>query len=53
MVLADNLPILRCSACGNIMRLVRTVPRPGEADLRVVICSSCNEVEVKEEKRVA
>jgi hypothetical protein len=54
MVLADNLPILRCPSCGGAMRLIRSVPRPeGLPDLLVVACASCNEVEVKEEKRVA
>jgi hypothetical protein len=54
MVLADNLPILRCPSCGGAMKLIRSVPRPeGLPDLLVVACSSCNEVEVKEEKRVA
>jgi hypothetical protein len=54
MILADNLAILRCPACGGIMKLLRTVPRPeGLAPLIVISCTSCNEVEVKEEKRVA
>jgi hypothetical protein len=54
MVLSDNLPILRCLCCGNIMKLVRTVPRVGGLpSLVVVACSSCNEVEVKEERRAA
>src|SRR5258708_3602139 len=54
MVLADNLPILRCPSCGGAMKLIRSVPRPeGLADLLFVACSSCNEVDVKEEKRVA
>jgi hypothetical protein len=54
MVLTDNLPILRCLCCGNIMKLVRTVPRVGGLpSLVVVACSSCNEVEVKEERRAA
>jgi hypothetical protein len=29
MILADNLPILRCPSCGGSMKLVRTVPRLG------------------------
>jgi hypothetical protein len=54
MILADNLPILRCPSCGGAMKLIRGVPRPeGLPDLLVVACLSCNEVEVKEEKRVA
>jgi hypothetical protein len=54
MILADNLAILRCPACGGMMKLVRTVPRPeGLPPLIVMSCTSCNEVEVKEERRVA
>jgi hypothetical protein len=54
MVLADNLPILRCPSCSGAMKLIRSVPRPdGLPDLLVVACPSCNEVEVKEGKRVA
>jgi hypothetical protein len=54
MVLADNLPILRCLCCGGIMKLVRTVPRvQGLPALFVIACSACNEVEVKEEQRAA
>jgi hypothetical protein len=51
MILADNLPILRCLCCGNVMKMVRTVPRLGELPgLLVFACSACNEVEVKEER---
>jgi hypothetical protein len=54
MVLADNLPILRCLCCGDMMRLVRTVPRVGGLPaLFVIACSSCSEVEVKEERSAA
>jgi hypothetical protein len=54
MVLADNLPILRCLCCGDIMKLVRVVPGVGGLPgLVVVACSACNEVEVKEERRAA
>jgi len=54
MVLADNLAILRCPSCGGMMKLVRTVPRPeGLPPLVVMSCTSCSEVEVKEERRVA
>jgi hypothetical protein len=54
MVLADNLAIMRCPSCGGLMKLVRSVPRPeGLPPLIVISCMSCNEVEVKEEKRVA
>jgi hypothetical protein len=54
MILADNLPILRCPSCGDVMKLVRTVPRLGGLpDLVVLACSTCNEVEVKEERRAA
>jgi hypothetical protein len=54
MVLADNLAILRCPSCGGLMKLVRSVPRPeGLPPLIVISCMSCNEVEVKEERRVA
>jgi hypothetical protein len=53
MVLADNLPILCCPSCSGAMKLIRSVPRSdGLPDLLVVACPSCNEVEVKEEKRV-
>jgi hypothetical protein len=54
MVLADNLPILRCMCCGNMMKLVRAVPRGGGLPgLLVIACSACNEIEVKEERRAA
>lgn len=54
MVLADNLPILRCASCGGTMKLIRSVPRPeGLPDLHVLACPYCSEVEVKEGKRVA
>jgi hypothetical protein len=54
MVLADNLPISRCLCCGDMMKLVRTVPRvQGLPGLVVVACAACNEVEVKEEQRAA
>ena len=49
MVLSDNLPIQRCPSCGNIMKLVRSVPRLGGLpDLHFVACPSCNETEVKD-----
>jgi hypothetical protein len=54
MILADNLPILRCPSCGGSMKLVRTAPRlRGLPDLLVVVCSSCTEVDVKEVNRAA
>jgi hypothetical protein len=54
MILPDNLPVLRCLGCGDIMKLVRTVPRTGGLPgLLVLACSACNEVEVKEEQRAA
>jgi hypothetical protein len=54
MILADNLPILHCPRCDNVMRLVRTVPRLGGLlDLLFVACSSCDEVQVKEDRHVA
>jgi hypothetical protein len=54
MVLPDNLPILRCLCCGNMMKLVRAVPRGGGLPaLFVIACPACNEVEVKEEQRAA
>jgi len=52
MILADNLAIVRCASCGGMMKLVRTVPRPeGLPPLIVMSCTSCNEVDVKEEDR--
>jgi len=54
MVLPDNLPILRCLCCGDVMKLVRAVPGTGGLPgLLVLACSACNEVEVKEERRAA
>ena len=54
MILADNLAMVRCPNCGGIMKLIRCVPRPeGLPDLIVVACTSCNELEVHVEKRVA
>jgi hypothetical protein len=54
MTLADNLPILHCPSCGDLMKLVRAVPRHELLpDLLVVVCLSCSEIEVKEEKRAA
>ena len=48
-IVADNLPLLRCSSCGNVMKLLRTVPRLGGLpELVVFVCPSCNEVETKE-----
>jgi hypothetical protein len=53
MTLADNLPILHCPSCGDLMKLIRTVPRHELPDLLVVVCLSCSEIEVTEEKRAA
>jgi hypothetical protein len=54
MILADNLPILRCVCCGDVMKLIRAVPRVGGLPgFIVLVCSACNEVEVKEERRAA
>jgi hypothetical protein len=53
MTLANNLPIMRCPLCRGTMRLVRMVPMAGQPDLLVVGCVSCNEVEVKEDRRAA
>jgi hypothetical protein len=54
MVLADNLPISRCLCCGDLMKLIRTVPGTGGLPgLVVLACLACNEVEVKEEERRA
>jgi predicted RNA-binding Zn-ribbon protein involved in translation (DUF1610 family) len=53
-IVADNLPLLRCLSCGNVMKLLRTVPRLGGLpELVVFVCPSCNEVETKEISRVA
>jgi hypothetical protein len=52
--IADNLPILVCPACGQAMRLLRTVPRLGGLPaLLVLVCPSCNEVETRDDKRAA
>jgi hypothetical protein len=54
MNLANNLAMLRCQACGGMMKLVRSVPKPeGHSDLLFFACSSCGEVDVKEEKSAA
>src|SRR6202035_68098 len=54
MNLANNLAMLRCQDCGGIMKLVRSVPKPeGHSDLLFFACSSCGEVDVKEEKSAA
>jgi hypothetical protein len=54
MILADNLTILRCPSCGNIMKPVRSVPKPeARSNLLFFACTSCSEVDVKEEKLVA
>jgi len=54
MILPDNLPILRCVCCGEVMKLIRTVPSIGGLQgLVVLACLACNEVEVKEERRAA
>ncbi len=54
MNLANNLALLRCQACGGIMKLVRSVPKPeGRSNLLFFTCASCGEVDVKEEKCAA
>jgi hypothetical protein len=63
MMVSDNLPILRCPSCGNMMKLLRTVPRldqrgpdpqgGGLPDLLVFLCPSCNEIETKEDNKAA
>ena len=54
MILPDNLPILRCLCCGEVMKRIRTVPSIGGLPgLVVLACLACNEVEVKEERRAA
>jgi hypothetical protein len=53
-IVIDNFPLLRCPACGNVMKLVRNVPRSGGLpDLAVFACPSCSEVETKEDRRSA
>jgi hypothetical protein len=53
-MVTDNFPLLRCPACGNVMRLVRNVPRPGGLpNLAVFACASCSEVETREDRRSA
>ncbi len=47
--LANNLPFVTCDRCRHAMNLIRTVPRCREfAELRVFVCSSCGEVQIKE-----
>jgi len=54
MIVPDNQPILRCPSCGNMMKVVRKVPRLGaKPDLVVFACLSCNEVETRENDRPA
>jgi hypothetical protein len=53
-IVADNLALLRCSSCGNVMKLLRAVPRLGGLpELVVLVCPSCNEIETKEISKAA
>lgn len=43
-----NVPEERCPACGNVMRVVRVVPRvAGHAELRSFKCATCGEIITK------
>jgi hypothetical protein len=47
-VLHDNLPFVTCSRCGQLMRLVRTMPRCGILpELHVFACPACGDIETK------
>jgi hypothetical protein len=47
-VLHDNLPFITCTRCGQLMRLVRAMPRCGILpELHVFACPSCGDIETK------
>jgi hypothetical protein len=44
--LQNNLPLAVCGRCGQVMPLIRTVPRLGALPaMHVFVCGSCGEVE--------
>jgi predicted RNA-binding Zn-ribbon protein involved in translation (DUF1610 family) len=46
--LPDNLPFVVCAGCGQVMKLVRSVPSFGTVpELHVFVCPSCGEAETK------
>jgi len=46
--LPDNLPFILCAGCGQVMKLIRSVPSLGTVpELHVFVCPSCGEVETK------
>jgi hypothetical protein len=47
-----NTATLVCRSCGDTMEQLRTVPRIGvRAELLVLVCPSCKEVEIMEDNR--
>jgi hypothetical protein len=45
----DNAPILVCPSCGDTMRHLRTIPKPGtRLEQLIFVCPSCQQVETKE-----
>ena len=46
--LPDNLPFTLCAGCGQVMKLIRSVPSLGAIpELHVFVCPSCGEAETK------
>jgi predicted RNA-binding Zn-ribbon protein involved in translation (DUF1610 family) len=44
--LPDNLPFVVCAGCGQVMKLIRSVPSLGTVpELHVFVCPSCGEAE--------
>jgi hypothetical protein len=42
----DNMPFVVCARCGEVMPLIRSVPRAGVfPEMQVFVCGSCGEVE--------
>jgi predicted RNA-binding Zn-ribbon protein involved in translation (DUF1610 family) len=52
--LAENLPIMVCPACGQTMKMLRSVPRAGGLPpLLTFLCPSCCEAQTQDDKRAA
>jgi hypothetical protein len=53
-VASDNLPLIVCDQCGDVMKLIRTVPEHGALpELHVFVCPSCGDVQTKGGRRRA
>ncbi len=51
-LLPDNLPFTVCTGCGQVMKLIRSVPSLGaDPELHVFVCPSCGDAETKRVSR--